>query len=189
MKLESGRKNITEETQVLNIDDKSTNNSQTITSAFNKYFLLPDEKQCVTNNNDDDNDDNNSNTRPDVMLIERENKTPLVIDVAVCLTHNLPKTEREKITKYGNLALDINNIWKLNSISICPLVISVEEVVSDNFLNYLENVGLTKNVLRVGQKAILLQTCQVVCRICPLNLRDRVNFLPLTEPNPPNSQG
>jgi len=42
VKLESGRKNITEETQVLNIDGKSTNNSQTITSAFNKYFLLLD---------------------------------------------------------------------------------------------------------------------------------------------------
>jgi hypothetical protein len=33
VKLESGRKSITEETQVLNIDDKSTNNSQTIASA------------------------------------------------------------------------------------------------------------------------------------------------------------
>jgi len=123
------------------------------------------------------------------VFIDRENKTPLAIDIAVLLTHNLPKTEREKITKYGNLALDINNIWKLNSISICLLVISVEEVVSKNFLNYLEKIGLTKNVLRVGQKAILLQTCQVVCRTSPLNLRDRVNFLPLTEPNPPSSQG
>jgi len=45
VKLESGRKNITEETQVLNIDGKSTNNSQTITSTFNKYFLLPDKKK------------------------------------------------------------------------------------------------------------------------------------------------
>lgn len=125
MKLESSRKNITEERQVLNIDGISTNNSQTITSALNKYFLLPDEKKCVTNNNA--NDDNN--TRPDILLIDGENKTPLVIDTAVRLTHNLPKTEREKITKCRNLSQDINIIWKLNSISICLLVISVEGVV------------------------------------------------------------
>jgi Holliday junction resolvase RusA-like endonuclease len=79
---------------------------------LNKYFLLPDEKKCVTNNNDDN--DNNCNTRPDIVLFVREKKTPLAIDIAVPLTHNFPKTEREKITKYENLALDIDNIWKLN---------------------------------------------------------------------------
>jgi hypothetical protein len=130
---------------------------------LNKYFLLPDEKKCVTNNNNDNDDnDNNCNTRPDIVLFDRKKKTPLVIDIAVPLTHNLPKTEREKITKYENLALDIDNIWNLNSISICPLVISVRGVVTKNFLNYLENIGLTKNILRVGQKTILLQMCQVV---------------------------
>jgi hypothetical protein len=71
------------------------------------------------------------------VLFNRENKTPLAIDIAVPLTHNLPKTEREKITEYENLALDINNIWKLNSLSMCPLVISVEGVVTKIFLNYL----------------------------------------------------
>jgi hypothetical protein len=45
VQLESGRKNINEEAQVLNIDEKSTNNLQTIVSALNEYFLpLVEEK-------------------------------------------------------------------------------------------------------------------------------------------------
>ena len=36
--------------------------------------------------------------RPHIMFIERQNKTALVTDVAVPLTHNLAKTEAEKIT-------------------------------------------------------------------------------------------
>jgi hypothetical protein len=40
--------------------------------------------------------------RPDTVLIDRENKTALVIDTAVPLPHNLPKTEAEKVTKYEN---------------------------------------------------------------------------------------
>jgi len=36
--------------------------------------------------------------RPHIMLIQRHNKTPLVRDVAFPLTHNLAKTEAEKIT-------------------------------------------------------------------------------------------
>ena len=35
--------------------------------------------------------------RPDVVFIKRENKTALVIDIVVLLTHNFSKTEAEKI--------------------------------------------------------------------------------------------
>jgi hypothetical protein len=70
----------------------------------------------IHNNNsekhNDDDENNNNNNRPDIVLIiDIENKLPLLIDIAVHLTHNLPKTEREKITKYENLALGIKNIW------------------------------------------------------------------------------
>jgi len=44
------------------------------------------------------------------VLIDRENKTALVIDIEVLLTHNLFNTEAEKFTKYENLALGIKNI-------------------------------------------------------------------------------
>jgi DNA-binding PadR family transcriptional regulator len=42
------------------------------------------------------------------------------------LTHNLPKTGAEIITKYESLALEIKNIWKLNNVSIYPLVVIAE---------------------------------------------------------------
>ena len=48
-------------------------------------------------------------------------KTALVFDTAIPLTHNLPKTESEKITKHENLALKIKSIWKLNNVSIYRL--------------------------------------------------------------------
>jgi hypothetical protein len=68
-------------------------------------------------------------SRPDTAPIERENKTALVIDTTVPLTHNFPKTEAEKIPKYEKLDLEIKNIWKPNNVSTCPLDISAEGVV------------------------------------------------------------
>jgi len=44
---------------------------------------------------------------PDIVFIDRENKTALLIDLAVCLTHNLSNTKAEKTMKYENLALGI----------------------------------------------------------------------------------
>jgi hypothetical protein len=96
-----------------------------------------------------------------IVLLERENKTALVTDSAVPLTHNLHKNEAEKIMKYENFALEITNVWKLNNMSTYTLVISLEGVVTTNFLKYLENTGLTKNILGVRQKAVVLQMCLI----------------------------
>jgi hypothetical protein len=96
------------------------------------------------------------------MLINREYKIALVIDIAVLLTHNHPITEAEKIIKYENLALEIKNIWKLNNVPVHTLVISRERVVTKNCSKYPENIGLTKHTLRVGQKAALLQPLHII---------------------------
>ena len=71
----------------------------------------------------------------------------LVIDLAVCLTHNFSNTAAEKIVQYENLALEIKNIWKLNSIFIYPLFMLAEGVATKNFLKYLKITDLTKNIL------------------------------------------
>jgi len=102
--------------------------------------------------------------RSDIMFIDMENKTAVVVNIAIPLTYNLSNTETEKITKYENLVLEIKNIWKRKNLSLYPSVISAEGVVSKNFLKHLENIGLTKNILRVGQKAVPLRTCHIVCK-------------------------
>ena len=95
--------------------------------------------------------------RPDILLIVRENRTALVIDVAVLLTHNLTKIETKKIMNYENLALEIKKIlWTLTLSHLS------RRSSQQNFLNYLDNISLTKNILRVGQIAVLLQKCHIV---------------------------
>ena len=64
--------------------------------------------------------------------------------------------------KYENLAMEISNIWKLNNVSVYPLVILAEGVVTKNFIKHTENIGLTQNTLRVEQTAVLLQMCHTV---------------------------
>jgi hypothetical protein len=66
--------------------------------------------------------------------------------------------------KYEHLDLEFKNIWKHNSVSTYPLVISAEGGAIRNLLKYLENCGLNKNILTVGQKAVLLQMCHIVCK-------------------------
>lgn len=45
-----------------------------------------------------------------------------------------------------------------------PLDTSAEGVVTKTFLKYLDNIGLTKNIFRVGQKTVLLQMNHIECK-------------------------
>jgi hypothetical protein len=55
------------------------------------------------------------------VILGRENETALEIDTAAPLTPNLPKTERQrKLRNLKNLAMEIKNICKLNTLSTCP---------------------------------------------------------------------
>ena len=51
-------------------------------------------------------------------------------------------------------------MWKIN-VFVCPLVTLAEGIFTKTFLKYLVNIGVTRNNLRVGQKAVLLQTCHI----------------------------
>jgi len=85
--------------------------------------------------------------------------------------------------KYENLALEIKIIPKFNNVSIYPLVVSAEGVITRNAQKYRENVGLTKSILRVP-----LQKCHILRKFLttrPLTLRGQDEFPSPDSPFPP----
>jgi hypothetical protein len=85
--------------------------------------------------------------RPDTVLIDRIKQHLQQIYMAVPLTQNLPKTEAEKIMKYENLAVELNNIWKLNNESIYPLVVCGRS--GHQKLSKISGTGQKAGLLRV----------------------------------------
>ncbi|KAJ8961398.1 hypothetical protein NQ318_014643 [Aromia moschata] len=89
----------------------------------------------------------------------------IIIDIAVPLTHNIQKTEREKIAKYENLSIVLKRLWKLEKVEMYALVISVEGVMTTRFAKNIAALGLSYNIIRNGQKAVVLQTCHIVRKV------------------------
>ncbi|KAJ8945896.1 hypothetical protein NQ318_002738 [Aromia moschata] len=85
----------------------------------------------------------------------------IIIDIAVPLTHNIQKTEREKIAKYENLSIELKRLWKLEKVETYALVISSEGVMTSRFAKNIAALGLSYNIIRNGQKAVVLQTCHI----------------------------
>lgn len=100
--------------------------------------------------------------RPDILLIQKTLKTALIIDIGVPLTKNVLKTEKDKVNKYTNLAIEMKNVWKLNKVTVVPIIISAEGIVSKSFVENLTKLGLPDGLLTPIQKATLLQTCHII---------------------------
>ena len=68
------------------------------------------------------------------------------------------------MAKYEELAFQLKSIWNLERVVIGPIIISAEGVISKKTTKNIEKLAVNKNILRVGQKAVLLQTCHIVRR-------------------------
>ncbi|KAJ8961147.1 hypothetical protein NQ318_008827 [Aromia moschata] len=93
--------------------------------------------------------------RPDIVLINKEQRRGIIIDIAVPLTHNIQKTEREKIAKYENLSIERKCLWKLEKVETYALVISAEGVLTTRFAKNIAALGLSYNIIPNGQKAVI----------------------------------
>ena len=126
-----------------------------------------------------------------MVLINRENKTGPVVDIGHNLMCNLPRTEPQKSVKYENLALEVKNIWKLNNVSVHPLVISADES-SPRTPKISRDYRFNQKHLKSGANSSTITNISCGTRVPktrPLTLEDRMNILPLTEHNPTDSLG
>jgi hypothetical protein len=56
--------------------------------------------------------------RPDLILYNKEKSEVAILDVAIPLTSNIQKTYTTKISKYNELAQEINKMWKVKKVHI-----------------------------------------------------------------------
>jgi ABC-type uncharacterized transport system substrate-binding protein len=85
-------------------------------------------------------------------------KTVYLIDVAIQNTPNLEKKYNEKIQNYLPLAEEIKSVWKLNNVTIVPIIISATGVIP------IATLHLDPNIYILLQKTVVINTTTIVRR-------------------------
>jgi hypothetical protein len=62
--------------------------------------------------------------RPDIIILNKQQKQGYLLDIAVPNSHNITQTYNTKINKYLEFSVAMRNLWSLEKISILPLTIS-----------------------------------------------------------------
>ncbi|KAL0859464.1 hypothetical protein ABMA27_010634 [Loxostege sticticalis] len=107
--------------------------------------------------------------RPDITLQDKKNHTATIIDIAIPNTHNLQNTIAEKLSKYTDLKDEIRRMWRLNEVSIVPIVLSTTGVIPKQLHQSLITLHLPPLTYITLQKAVILNTCRIVRKFLQAN--------------------
>jgi hypothetical protein len=74
--------------------------------------------------------------RPDIIVKNKNDKTCLLIDVAIPSDNNVIQKEAEKKLKYKNLSIEIPRMWNMKCFVI-PVILGATGIVSKSLQKYL----------------------------------------------------
>ena len=110
------------------------------------------------------NDRHIDHNKPDIALLDKEEKICLIIDVACPFDTRIDSKEREKIENYHNLKHEMKRIWNYPSVLVIPVVIGELGTVSGGLGKRLNLLGMPYH-MELLQRVCLLGTARIIRKV------------------------
>ncbi|XP_076747360.1 uncharacterized protein LOC101485988 [Maylandia zebra] len=104
--------------------------------------------------------------QPDIVVVDKQKKTAVVIDVAVPNDSNIRKKEHEKLEKYQGLREELERMWRVK-VTVVPVVIGALGAVTPKLGEWLQQIPGTTSEISV-QKSAVLGTAKILRRTLKL---------------------
>ena len=102
--------------------------------------------------------------KPDIVLLNEEDKSCLIIDVACPFDTRIDSKEREKIENYHDLKHEMKRIWNCRSVLVIPAAIGALGTVSGGLGKWLNLQGMPYN-MELLQRVCLLGTARIIRKV------------------------
>ena len=104
------------------------------------------------------------NNKPDIIVVDKINKTANLIEVAVPNDYNICNKRLQKIRAYTNLSGEIKTLWNLNKVQITPVIVGAMGTFYNKLDDNISNFGLVNHKFRVqkAQKIALLGNAHII---------------------------
>ena len=99
-----------------------------------------------------------SANRPDIIIKDRVNSICKLIDMTVPCDKNVSSKEIEKKSKYKDLEIEIQRMWKTKT-EVIAIVIGALATIQIGMVNNIRNVS-EKNKYSVSSKDVLIRDCK-----------------------------
>ena len=104
------------------------------------------------------------NNKPDIIVVDKINKTANLIEVTVSNNCNICNKRLQNVRAYTNLSGDINTLWNLNKVQITPVIVGAMGTFYNKLDDNISNFGLVNHKFRVqkAQKIALLGNAHII---------------------------
>lgn len=106
--------------------------------------------------------------KPDIVLTDRSQRRAILVDITIPHDENLVKAEKDKLSKYLDLAHEVTAMWDVESTIIVPIVVSANGLIAKSLDQHLKRLSLGGWIKGQIQKAVLLDTARIVRRFLTL---------------------
>ena len=107
--------------------------------------------------------------RPDLVIVDKESNSALIVDVSVPSDYGISRQEREKVIKYQDLKNDMKDTYNLTTVEVIPIILGATGVLKTNFNNYLSKLPCEVTPLEL-QKEVLRESISILKRALGCNL-------------------
>ena len=102
--------------------------------------------------------------KPDIVVVNKQEKSCLIIDIAVPGDQRIIFKEGKKIEVYTDLKNELYRLWSLKTIDIVPIIVGALGAVSKKLGDYISKLGLSTQIALI-QKTALLGTARILRRV------------------------
>ena len=105
--------------------------------------------------------------RPDLILVDKNAKSCLIINVVLPSDCRIREKEIEKIEKYQKLKKKLKRLWSLKKFEVVPVVVGALGCISKGFSRWVDTLGI-KLIVGMVQKSVLLGTARILRKVLDL---------------------
>ena len=102
------------------------------------------------------------NNKPDLMIHDLKSNEIIIIEVGITNKRILPSVETTKGRKYEDLAGDLKLMFRPAKITLIPIVLTWDGLVTRHFSRYMRQLGISERLQAYIQTKVLKRTCESV---------------------------
>jgi len=99
--------------------------------------------------------------RPDIVILNKAQKTGFIVDINCPNDNNVLRNEIEKRIKYTDLKIELERIWEIN-FQVVPVVIGSLGAVSTKIGDFINTLGLHRSEVAQLQEIVILASCHIL---------------------------
>ena len=135
----------------------------------NPAFVLKNETHKLLRGFDIKTDPKILTRKPDIIIINKKERTCRIVDFAVPADYRIKIKENEKKDKFLGLASDLKKLWNMK-VTIIPIMIGTFGTVTKGLLKEVDDLEITRRMETI-ETTTLLRTAGILRRV-PETCRD-----------------